>query len=751
MKLRIELETPLCSGSGLSRPAGVDRDVVFDAFGLPWIPARRLKGLLRDALRELRVELGTLGASLPCDDDIFGARGAKDRGTLALGNARLENYGKIKPWFAAFVPGNRGPDRRTAVMDALSSVRRQTAMDRHTGAPKQDTLRATRVINPGLVFEADIHGGLPERHCWTLALAAAALREMGSSRARGLGRVRCAVFEDSQDLTAVALKNLTPDSFSPGAWPASPAAPPKEAPPPPTPQIQSGTLAFSLLLEEPAVFPELSGDPNTVSTAPYIPGAAIHGWFANRYLRAKGDAPNDRFRELFTSGSVRFGNAYFADPAPHSLRVRKNNPSEAIDLISEPGSDVRRGQPWLQKSAFQSGTIIWDRPDCELHYHHERAADPRLKRAVGLDQAERFNLSPEQAGAFFQYESLSPGQRFHGEIHGDGATLGEIAALVDSGVRLELGRSRSAQYGGQAIWNWEAPPTPSAPAPPSAELTIVALSPVLGRAPEGHPAPCFPLAELVEELGLPLEPLHEFCRTDWHGGYLAHQRLPKSQAPAWAIGSVLVVRSDSGSIDAAAIARASARSYGRRVELGFGRIRITPGKGVARSSQLTVIDRPEAQLPDAIPPLDGVTAELAQKIFFAQTTLHAAAFASEQGRFQSSRVPPKSLLHRLRLMCESQDEDTFRKSLRALRKRALAHLDRCQIENLSLLRYLEKDRAECGKRFAHEVWEASPVWAKVFPSPPFGRAADGKTFYLELLATLAREARRQPARPREDC
>ena len=49
LELRITLLSPLCSASGVGRPGFVDREVVFDRDGVPLLPARRLKGLWRDA------------------------------------------------------------------------------------------------------------------------------------------------------------------------------------------------------------------------------------------------------------------------------------------------------------------------------------------------------------------------------------------------------------------------------------------------------------------------------------------------------------------------------------------------------------------------------------------------------------------------------------------------------------------------------------------------------------------------------
>ena len=66
MELVVKLLSPLCAGSGTGRAGVVDREVIFDPdTGLPQIPGRRLKGLLRDAYAQLRSAGGLNDAGLP--------------------------------------------------------------------------------------------------------------------------------------------------------------------------------------------------------------------------------------------------------------------------------------------------------------------------------------------------------------------------------------------------------------------------------------------------------------------------------------------------------------------------------------------------------------------------------------------------------------------------------------------------------------------------------------------------------------
>ena len=59
MKLYIKLLSDLCTYSGESYNSMVDTDVVYDKYGIPYIPAKRIKGCIREAALEL-LEFGLI-------------------------------------------------------------------------------------------------------------------------------------------------------------------------------------------------------------------------------------------------------------------------------------------------------------------------------------------------------------------------------------------------------------------------------------------------------------------------------------------------------------------------------------------------------------------------------------------------------------------------------------------------------------------------------------------------------------------
>ena len=59
MKIKIELLSDLCTCSGETYNSMVDMDVVYDENGIPYIPAKRLKGCIRESALEMQ-ELGII-------------------------------------------------------------------------------------------------------------------------------------------------------------------------------------------------------------------------------------------------------------------------------------------------------------------------------------------------------------------------------------------------------------------------------------------------------------------------------------------------------------------------------------------------------------------------------------------------------------------------------------------------------------------------------------------------------------------
>lgn len=197
--LTIHLRSDSTFGRGEGVAGLVDVEIEHDEYGFPFINARTLKGLLQEEWQNLRYALQEPGGADwdAAAEQLFGTAGALLEGAAAMhvGAAKLPSE-----LIAAVREQQLYP---TDILESLTSIRRQTAIDACTGAPEPGSLRAFRVLLRDTPMIAALEfDQLPADK--TLALLAAcvlAVRRGGSVRNRGRGRM------------ALLLHDQLPDNF----------------------------------------------------------------------------------------------------------------------------------------------------------------------------------------------------------------------------------------------------------------------------------------------------------------------------------------------------------------------------------------------------------------------------------------------------------------------------------------------------------------------------------------------------------
>lgn len=194
--LRFQLESDATFGRGDGIPGLVDREIVLDEYGCPYLQGRTLKGLLNESCADILYALGMQKNKETwknAADQLFGIPGSKDnlQGKLYVGHAQLpaDLHAAIrstKKW------------SKEDVTNSLTAIRRQTALALD-GAPDPSALRSTRVILRDTLFEArlTIREPLDEREKRLLAACTKGLRRAGTARNRGRGRLH-AWLDDSE-------------------------------------------------------------------------------------------------------------------------------------------------------------------------------------------------------------------------------------------------------------------------------------------------------------------------------------------------------------------------------------------------------------------------------------------------------------------------------------------------------------------------------------------------------------------------
>lgn len=212
-KITIELLSDTTFGRGDGVAGLIDQEVEYDAYGLPYLRGRTLKGLVSEECENLIAlfESSQQQRWQQVANDLFGTLGST-LGTIAaahFGDAQLPK--DLRQAIAFQV--TESTISATEVLNALTTLRRQTAINATTGAPDAGSLRTARVISRAQKFSADIQfDQAPTADMLSLlAMGSAALRRLGSCRNRGRGQVKCSLHDATgTDITAQHLAAFNP-------------------------------------------------------------------------------------------------------------------------------------------------------------------------------------------------------------------------------------------------------------------------------------------------------------------------------------------------------------------------------------------------------------------------------------------------------------------------------------------------------------------------------------------------------------
>lgn len=235
--LKIELLSATSPGSGEGWAGYIDSDIVLDELGLPFIPAKRIKGILRENAVDVIQALKTsrladeFGLTSQHIELLFGKRGQQESCPLIINNAYLENYGEICQWLE--YARDKVPEwiSLEKVAASFTHLRKQTAIGKD-GVQKDNSLRVTRVINPGFSWGANF---LPYHFISTISidadqkidrvaaerlliLAVLVTRYLGSKRNRGIGKIKCSLWDTANqaNLTQKQIDELRKKQSSKG-------------------------------------------------------------------------------------------------------------------------------------------------------------------------------------------------------------------------------------------------------------------------------------------------------------------------------------------------------------------------------------------------------------------------------------------------------------------------------------------------------------------------------------------------------
>jgi CRISPR/Cas system CSM-associated protein Csm3 (group 7 of RAMP superfamily) len=178
VSLNIDITSFWHIGSGHGRGGDVDAVVLRDTAGLPYIPGKTIKGLIREAAQiaedNQKLAAGTVSAWFGKNTDEK-PKSPEIPGKLVFDNAHIEIHDRD------VLVNNK--DLTAGLFVSIAS----TKIDSETGVAEDQTLRRKEVVIP-LTLQTHIHG--PDDTEWVNVLQKALplVRTLGVNRHRGLGR-----------------------------------------------------------------------------------------------------------------------------------------------------------------------------------------------------------------------------------------------------------------------------------------------------------------------------------------------------------------------------------------------------------------------------------------------------------------------------------------------------------------------------------------------------------------------------------
>lgn len=416
--IRITLMSDICLASGYSFAGIIDTDVCYDDYGLPYIPARRLKGCLREAAELIGVDTLLFGK---------GGQGFEERTSLEIEDGHVENYALLKD----YLEKHREEILPDTVLELYTFIKGQTRIG-EKGVAEENTLRYTRIVrcrNPlgdgKLAFEAEVvisaqNAEQEQRLCKELEKCVKALRHMGYNRNRGLGNVKCELKGSDMTIKAhVSSETALGNS-------------------------EKKILRYVIKTSTPLIISQGSN----LDTETYISGKMVHGFFASRYLRAKGGA-DEKFNEIFLRKNVCFSPLYPSDrwgniyvPAPNYIgQLKKSRHLVNLTTTYKHGTDdtennIEPENPGYGNQAKKlknkyirriGNTYDIKEVETDIFYHNRHEKD-------------------EVEALLFGFEAIAPEQYFAGSIEGAEENLDILQKLLQESS-VTFGKSVSAQYG----------------------------------------------------------------------------------------------------------------------------------------------------------------------------------------------------------------------------------------------------------------------------------------------------------------
>lgn len=205
--------TMLMSGQG---DVNTDSTIIHDRYGIPYIPAKRVRGVLYESALEVAemMELSKLDAFTIEDVNVLFNRSTddqlvEDNPKLAISNLTIADYDTVANDIAELQSDKNLKKifTKDRILGEYTSMRYYTSIVKNSGTAREGTLHNSRVLNRNLEFKGHITiDDMTDTERLILSCAVRNLTGIGGKRNRGFGRIECTIDDKAFDLETLGGK-----------------------------------------------------------------------------------------------------------------------------------------------------------------------------------------------------------------------------------------------------------------------------------------------------------------------------------------------------------------------------------------------------------------------------------------------------------------------------------------------------------------------------------------------------------------
>ena len=570
-ELKIEMISDWHIGLGGGQAGNIDSLIRRDRSKLPFIPAKTIVGIWRDAAETVALGLdenNESGVWHQWVDYLFG-----DQRNLATGP--IENAPRPA---ALSVRPARFPEtfqqaliNKPLLQEALTFIKPGIGIDSQRGCARDDFLRFEEMARGGAVLETtysldelELDEGQLELAEAFLAASASYIKRLGGKRRRGVGRCQ---ISNGQKLES-ALKVIEKYIEEPATLPRPPAIALHSLPTVAT--VSSGGewrfVELTLKLKSPLLLHKRTVG-NTTETLDYLPGTYLLAILLKR-LRKRNLDLGDRFSEAVASGDAIATHAYLeveetrGRPVPFAWFSEKLSPENYYNLLRHLPEE---NAPQIKGTRAGYVGSVWQSPK-------EVKKEVTTHNTVE-DESQR---PSSDVGGVYSYEAIIEGTVLKSQlrVRGDLVANPDWLSLLNGTYRV--GRTSKDDYGLVLITaGVKLEETLLKEIASASELTVWLLSDVLLR--DDRLQPTVDLEVFRQELERQLEVKlaqkgKVFARQNRLESWQTRWGLPRPSLVGLAAGTCMVYEVTEGKLDPVKLAELESGGIGdRRVE-GYGQL-----------------------------------------------------------------------------------------------------------------------------------------------------------------------------------